>query len=116
MPNPSTAQVVEFREQIAPGNDAGGVTVTVCGHWSCFGTKWQYRWAEISVGSKPDLIFVGDLPIGASKTNSLWCNYSTRVLDGLFGELDHWRRGRCPFPSELTGTCRFDLRLPIKGS
>jgi hypothetical protein len=60
MPNPSTTEVVEFREQIALGDDAGGVNRDRMWALELFGTKWQYPWAEILVGSNPDLICVGE--------------------------------------------------------
>ena len=91
--------------------------MTVCGHSSCFGTKWKNPWAEISVGGKPDFICEAEpAHIAASNANLPVVQLPDTVLDGLFGVLDHRRRGRCPFPSELTGTCMFDLRLPINGS
>ena len=39
-----------------------------------------------------------------------------QVLDALFGVLVHRRRGRCPFPSALSCSSMFDLRLPVNGS
>jgi hypothetical protein len=68
------------------------------------------------VGSKPDFICVGE-----PANRGLECQFPVvqlpdTALDGLFGVLDHRRRGRCRSPPELTGTCRFDLCLPIKGS
>ena len=116
MPNPSTTQVVEFREQIALADDAGGVNRDRM--WAL-----ELFWDEVA-------IFLGrDLSLKQTRLDlcrrtcqsGLECQFPVvqlpdTVLDGLFGVLDHRRRGRCPFPSELTGTCRFDLRLPIKGS
>jgi hypothetical protein len=90
--------------------------MTVCGHRCCFGTKWQYPWAEISVGCKPDLICVGEPVNQGLERQFPVVQLPDTVLDGLFGAVDHRRRGRCPSPSELTGTCIFDLRLPINGS
>ena len=46
------------------------------------------------------------------ETNRSQC-LSDVVLDGLLGVLNHRRRGRCPFPSELPGACIFDSPLPI---
>jgi hypothetical protein len=66
--------------------------VTIYGQWHCF---------------QEDMA----IPVGRDLT---WMQ--TTVINGLLGGLDHRRRGRCPFPSELPGTCMFDLRLPINGS
>jgi hypothetical protein len=61
MPNPSTTQVVEFSEQIALADDAGGVNRDRMWALALF-------WAEVMaisvgrdlVGCKPDLICVGE--------------------------------------------------------
>ena len=48
MPNSSTAQVVEFREQTAVADDAGGVNRDRM--WALgviLGRRGQYPWAEI---------------------------------------------------------------------
>ncbi len=92
MPNPSPTQVVEFREEIALPMTRAEEPVTVYGQLALFS------------GRRGN-------PVGRDLT---WIQ--TTVLDGLLGMLDHRGRGRCPFPSELPGTCMFDLRLPINGS
>ena len=88
--------------------------MTVYGHWRCFQDDVAIPVAETSLGCKPDLICVGE----PANNRGLECQFPVvqfpdTVLDGLLGVLDHRRRGRCPFPSELPGTCMFDLRLPI---
>jgi len=92
MPNPSTTQVIELREQIARVHDAGGA-------------DRDHIWALA--------LFSGRRGNTRGQKSHLDPNHGR---DGLLGALDHWRRGRCPFPFELPGTCMFDLRLPINGS
>ena len=52
----------------------------------------------------------------ASAPRSISQALPNTVLDGLLGAIDHRRRGRCPFPFELPGTCVIDLCLSINGS
>ncbi len=78
MPNPSTTQVVESREQIALADDAGGVNRD---------RMWALKlfWDEVekSVGQRSQLeanqtSFVRqNLPIAASNASLPWCNYPT---------------------------------------
>jgi hypothetical protein len=68
------------------------------------------------VGSKPDLICVGEPANRGLESPFPVVQLPDTVLDRLLGVLDHRQRGRCPFPFELPGTCMFDLRLPINGS
>src|ERR1035441_161657 len=67
MPNPSTTQVIELREQIARAHDAGGVNRDRIWALACFQDDVAIPVAETSLGCKPHL-----------------------------GVLDHWRRERCP--------------------
>lgn len=78
MPNPSTTQVVESREQIALADDAGGVNRDRM--WAL-----ELFWDEVekSVGQRAQLeanqtSFVRqNLPIAASNASLLCCNYPT---------------------------------------
>ena len=56
MPNPSTTQVVEFREQIALADDAGGVNRDRMWALELFWDEVAISVGEISVGCKPGLI------------------------------------------------------------
>ena len=116
MPNPSTTQVVELREQKALADDTGGVNRDRIWALSLFsGRRGDTRGQRLEC--RPDLICVGE----SVNNRGLECPFPVvqlpdKVLEGFSGALDHRRRGRCPFPSELPGTCIFDLRLPISGS
>lgn len=101
MPNPSTTQVVESREQIALADDAGGV-------------NRDRMWAL--EGGKPDFICEAEPAHRGLECQFTVVQLPDTVQDGLFGMPDHRRRGRCPFPSELTRSCRLDVRLPLNGS
>jgi len=116
MPNPSTTEVVEFREQIALGDDAGGVN---------HDRMWALElfWDEVAISVGRDLSWKQtrfDLCRRTCQSGPRMpipgVQLSDTVLDGLFDVRDHRRRGRCPFPSELIGTCKFGVRLPINES
>ena len=116
MPKASTTQVVEFKEQIALADDAGGVNTDRL--WAL-----ELFWDEVAISVGRDLSWMQirfdlweNLPTIGPRMSFFVVQLPDAVLDGPFGGLDHRRRGRCPFPSELPGTCRFDLRLPINGS
>ena len=79
------------------------------------GRSGKIRWAEISVGGKPDFICEAE----PANHRGLECQFTVlqlpdTVLDGLFGVPDHRRRGRCPFPSELNWLLQVRLALATK--
>ena len=117
MPNPSTTQVVESREQIALADDAGGVNRDRMWALELFlGRSGKIRWAEVSFGGNPDFICEAEPAHRGLECQFTLLQLPDTVQDGPFGMPDHLRRGRCPFPSELTGSCRLDVHLPLNGS
>jgi hypothetical protein len=116
MPNPSTTQVVESREQIALADDAGGVNRDRMWALELCWDEVEKSVGEISVGGKPDFICEAEPAHRGLECQFTVLQLPDTVQDGLFGMPDHRRRGRCPFPSELTGSCRLDVHLPLSGS